>query len=87
MGLDAPILYRPFFLDHPYIELTETSFAASPFALMQEYYGIHGSLGARLFDLATSHRQDGQMTYEDFILLKVHSIVMECAIMYIDGKT
>ena len=54
---------------------------------MQDFYGIHGSLGARLFDLATSHRQDGQMTYEDFILLKVHDNIMKSAITYIDGST
>ena len=65
------------FLDQPCMELFEPSCDVSPYMLMQEYHGLHSDLGAHLFDLATSHRKDGQMTQEDFILLKVQGIVSE----------
>ncbi|KAJ7544122.1 hypothetical protein O6H91_09G065400 [Diphasiastrum complanatum] len=39
-------------------------------SVFQVYYGIHGSLGARLFNLATQLRKDQRLYYEDFIILK-----------------
>ncbi|XP_024535468.1 TLD domain-containing protein 1 [Selaginella moellendorffii] len=36
----------------------------------QAYYGIHGALGSRLFDLVTQLRKDQRMTYRDFVTAK-----------------
>lgn len=37
----------------------------------QAHYGIHGSLGGRLFDLITQNRKDHCLYYEDIVIAKV----------------
>ncbi|XP_078155140.1 TLD-domain containing nucleolar protein isoform X1 [Carex rostrata] len=39
-------------------------------SVFQEYYGIHGALMDRLFQLVTQERNDGRLTFEDFIITK-----------------
>lgn len=39
-------------------------------SVFQVYYGIHGALGARLFDLASRMRKDQKLTYEDLVIVK-----------------
>ncbi|KAH9328624.1 hypothetical protein KI387_000732, partial [Taxus chinensis] len=39
-------------------------------SVFQAYYGIHGALGARMFDLATRLRRDQMLTYEDLVIAK-----------------
>lgn len=39
-------------------------------SVFQAYYGIHGALGARLFDLASRMRKDQMLTYEDLVIVK-----------------
>ncbi|XP_057835310.1 uncharacterized protein LOC131045736 [Cryptomeria japonica] len=39
-------------------------------SVLQAYYGIHGALGARMFDLVTRLRKDQMLTYEDLIIAK-----------------
>ncbi|GJP60982.1 hypothetical protein CLOP_g18193 [Closterium sp. NIES-67] len=39
-------------------------------SVFQAYYGIHGSLGARLFEIATQGNKDGLMRFQEFAALK-----------------
>eukprot|EP00252_Welwitschia_mirabilis_P008534 TRINITY_DN2043_c0_g1_i1.p1 TRINITY_DN2043_c0_g1~~TRINITY_DN2043_c0_g1_i1.p1 ORF type:complete len:424 (-),score=84.25 TRINITY_DN2043_c0_g1_i1:302-1573(-) len=39
-------------------------------SVFQAYFGIHGALGARLFDLVTRRRKDEQLTFEDLVISK-----------------
>lgn len=39
-------------------------------SVFQAYYGIHGALGERLFDLTTRMRKDQKLTYEDLVIVK-----------------
>eukprot|EP01018_Ginkgo_biloba_P017948 Gb_17307 [translate_table: standard] len=39
-------------------------------SVFQAYYGIHGSLGARMFDLVTRIRKDQKLTYDDLVIAK-----------------
>eukprot|EP00271_Cylindrocystis_brebissonii_P014207 TRINITY_DN35483_c0_g1_i1.p1 TRINITY_DN35483_c0_g1~~TRINITY_DN35483_c0_g1_i1.p1 ORF type:complete len:500 (-),score=72.89 TRINITY_DN35483_c0_g1_i1:580-2079(-) len=39
-------------------------------SVFQTFYGIHGSLGSRLFELATRGRHDQQLTLEDHVVVK-----------------
>ena len=41
--------------------------------MSQEYFGLSGSLGERMFDMVTQRRKDDKMTYEDLVIAKVHS--------------
>lgn len=39
-------------------------------SVFQAYFGIHGTLGARMFDLVTQKRNDGMLTFEDLVISK-----------------
>eukprot|EP00250_Pteridium_aquilinum_P001446 c11640_g1_i2 orf=41-1204(+) len=39
-------------------------------SVFQAYYGIHGSLGSRLFDLMSCSRKDQRLFYEDLVVSK-----------------
>ncbi|CAI5463967.1 unnamed protein product [Closterium sp. Yama58-4] len=39
-------------------------------SVFQAYYGIHGSLGARLFEIATQRNKDGLMRFQEFASIK-----------------
>jgi hypothetical protein len=43
------------------------------YPVFQEYFGLSGSLGERMFDMVTQRRKDDKMTYEDLVIAKVHS--------------
>jgi hypothetical protein len=43
------------------------------FRFSQEYFGLSGSLGERIFDMVTQHRKDDKMTFEDLVIAKVYS--------------
>ncbi|XP_006287755.2 TLD domain-containing protein 1 isoform X1 [Capsella rubella] len=36
----------------------------------QEYFGLSGCLGERIFDMVTQHRKDDKMTFEDLVIAK-----------------
>ncbi|XP_010491177.1 PREDICTED: TLD domain-containing protein 1 [Camelina sativa] len=36
----------------------------------QEYFGLSGSLGERIFDMVTQHRKDDKLTFEDLVIAK-----------------
>lgn len=37
----------------------------------QNYFGLHGPLGDRMFDLVTQQRKDQKLTFEDLVIAKV----------------
>lgn len=39
-------------------------------SVFQAYYGIHGSIGSRLFNLVSSSRKDQRIYYEDLVMAK-----------------
>ncbi|KAK7396733.1 hypothetical protein VNO78_17891 [Psophocarpus tetragonolobus] len=39
-------------------------------SIFQSYFGLHGPLGERMFDLVTQERKDQRLTYEDLVLAK-----------------
>ncbi|KAK6942556.1 TLDc domain [Dillenia turbinata] len=41
-------------------------------SVFQAYFGVHGALGERLFDLFTQNRKDQQLTFEDLVIAKVN---------------
>lgn len=43
----------------------------SLFYLPQAYFGLHGPLGNRMFDLVTQNRKDQKLTFEDLVIAKV----------------
>ncbi|AEE86318.1 Calcium-binding EF-hand family protein [Arabidopsis thaliana] len=40
------------------------------YPVFQEYFGLSGSLGERIFDMVTQHRKDDKMTFEDLVIAK-----------------
>ncbi|CAA0401000.1 EF-hand domain [Arabidopsis suecica] len=40
------------------------------YPVFQEYFGLSGSLGERMFDMVTQRRKDDKMTYEDLVIAK-----------------
>ncbi|KAG7644383.1 Myeloid leukemia factor, partial [Arabidopsis suecica] len=41
------------------------------YPVFQEYFGLSGSLGERIFDMVTQHRKDDKMTFEDLVIAKM----------------
>lgn len=41
--------------------------------LSQSYFGLHGPLGDRMFDLVSQQRRDQKLTFEDLVIAKVSS--------------
>ncbi|KMZ74725.1 Oxidation resistance protein 1 [Zostera marina] len=39
-------------------------------SVFQDYFGIRGVLGDRMFDLVTNERKDGMLTFEDLVIAK-----------------
>uniref|UniRef100_A0A2P2JPA7 Uncharacterized protein MANES_08G030500 n=1 Tax=Rhizophora mucronata TaxID=61149 RepID=A0A2P2JPA7_RHIMU len=39
-------------------------------SVFQQYFGIKGPLGERLFDLVSQQRQDGKLTFKDLVIAK-----------------
>ncbi|CAE5966173.1 unnamed protein product [Arabidopsis arenosa] len=40
------------------------------YPVFQEYFGLSGSLGERMFDMVTQHRKDDKLTFEDLVIAK-----------------
>jgi len=40
---------------------------------LQSYFGLHGPIGERMFDLVTQERKDQRLTFEDLVVAKVSS--------------
>lgn len=47
------------------------------FDYFQAYFGIHGPLGDRMFDVITRNRNDERLTFEDLVIAKVSCRLFE----------
>jgi len=42
--------------------------------LSQTYFGLHGPLGDRMFDLVSQQRKDQRLSFQDLVIAKVSEI-------------
>ena len=71
-----PSVFKVSFFAHSFTFPNPPNFQHSTFAsfFSQRYFGLHGPLGDRMFDLLSQQRKDQRLSFQDLIIAKVTSI-------------